>query len=162
MPRSWAPFEAKTKGGGFPVHLVHWWGQIHRVDARTRTGLGGARIGAWGWAADVASLPGNSVLAFGRYNWKFDFTPDAWWKDSPVENPNAFLRVYSPGFGLEYSTALPGVVPFEMCRVGANRYVLVGRAEGGVSPVKDALYPEPSGKTAGYLLVLDWTAGAAK
>ena len=72
------------------------------------------------------------------------------------------MRVYSPGFGLEYSTALPGVVPFEMCRVGANRYVLVGRAEGGVSPVKDAPYPEPSGKTAGYLLVLDWTAGAAK
>ena len=151
-----ATFEAKTKGGGFPVKLVHWWGQIHRLDAKTREGLGGARIGAWGWAADVGSLPGNSVLAFGRYNWKFDFTADAWAKESPVENPNAFLRVYSPEFDLTFSTVLPGVVPFEACRLNANRYVLLGRAEGEVALVKDALFPKNAGKTAGYLMVVDW------
>ncbi len=156
-----APFEAKTKGGGFPVHLVHWWGQIHRVDAKTRSGLGGARIGAWGWASDVASLPGNSVLAFGRYNWKFDFTADAWWKETAVENPNAFIRVYSPEFDMTFSTPVPGVVPFEIARVGAGRYALVGRAEQGVSPVQDALFAKPVGKTDGYLMILDW-AGETK
>lgn len=155
-------FETKTKGGGFPVKLVHWWGQIHRVDGKTREGLGGARIGAWGWGADVASLPGNSVLAFGRYNWKFDFTPDAWWKDSPIENPNAFLRVYSPTFDLQFSTALPGVVPFEVCRAGPNRYVLVGRTEGGVSPVQEALFPRTVGKTSGYLLIVDCVGSETK
>ena len=154
-------FEVKTKGN-FGVKLVHWWGQIHRVDGKTREGLGGARVGPWAWAVDVASLPGNSVLAVGRYNWKFDFTPDAWWNQSPAENPNAFLRVYSPNFDMAFSTSLPGVVPFEVCRAGTNRYLLVGRAEGGVSPVKDALFAKPSGKTAGYLLIVDWADNKAK
>ncbi len=154
-------FEVKTKGGGFGVKLVHWWGQIHRLDAKTRQGLGGARIGAWGWAHDIASLPGNSVLAFGRYNWKFDFTPDAWWTKSEVENPNAFLRVYGPDFGLRFSTALPGVVPFEMSRAGANRYLLVGRAEQGAAPVKDAIFPKSAGKTAGYLMIVDYVGDGA-
>jgi hypothetical protein len=150
------PFEVKTRGGGFGVKLVHWWGQIQRFNGKTRQGLGGARIGPWGWAHDIASLPDNSVMAFGRYNWRFDFTPDAWCKESPIENPNAFLRIYSPTFDLQFSTALPGVVPFEICRVGASRYVLVGRAEQGVSPVKDALFPKSAGKTSGYLLIVDW------
>lgn len=155
-------FEVKTRGGGFGVKLVHWWGQIHRFDSKTRQGLGGARIGPWGWAHDIASLPDNSVMAFGRYNWKFDFTPDAWCRESPVENPNAFLRVYSPTFDLEFSTALPGVVPFEICRVGTTRYVLVGRAEQGVSPVKNALFPKSPGKTSGYLLIVDWKGEVKK
>ncbi len=163
----WSPkadrskFEGKIKGGGFPVKLVHWWGQIHRVDSKTREGRGGARIGAWGWAQDLVSLPGNSVLVWGRYNWKFDFTPDAWWDRSAIENPNAFIRVYSPDFDLLFSTAVPGVVPFEVTRA-ANRIVLVGRAEQRISPTKDAIFPESSGNTSGYLLVANWNGNGPK
>ena len=156
--RHGAPFEVKTKGGGFGVKLVHWWGQVHRVDVKSREGLGGARIGGWAWAHDLASLPGNSVLALGRYNSKFAFTDDAWAKESAIENPNAFVRVYSPSFDLQFSSSLPGVVPFEVARVGANRYVLVGRAEQTVALTRDALYPKSKGKTDGYLMVLDWKA----
>jgi hypothetical protein len=156
----WSPkadgskFEEKQKGGGFGVKLVHWWGQVHRLDSTTRQGLGGARIGPWGWAADLTSLPGNAVLAWGRYNGNFDFTPDAWWS-STVENPNAFIRIYSADFDSVFSTSVPGVVPFEAIRAG-NRIVLVGRTEQGAAPVKDALFSKSAGRSDGYLMVLDW------
>jgi hypothetical protein len=129
--------EVKAKGGGFGVKLVHWWGQIQRVDAQTKQALGRAKVGPWGWAHDVAALPDNGVLAFGRYNSKFDLTPDAWWKESPVENPIAFIRAYSSDFDLKFSTAVPGVVPFEISRAGGNRYILVGRAVAGAAPTTD-------------------------
>lgn len=152
-------FETKTKGGGFPVKLVHWWGQIHRVDAKTGEGLGGARIGAWGWAHDIAALPDGGVIAFGRYNWKFQFTGDAWAAESSIENPNAFVRVYSPKFDLLFSSALPGVVPFAIDRAGADRYLLVGRAEQGVALTKNALFSKSAGKTDGYLMILSAKRG---
>jgi hypothetical protein len=153
-------FEAKTKGGGFGVKLVHWWGQIHRVDAKTGKGTGGARIGPWGWAHDVTSGPGNSVLALGRYNWNFQFTPDAWAKESPLENPNAFLRVYSADFDLQFSTALPGLVPFEIDRLSADHFAIVGRAEGGAALIKNALFPKAAAKQCGYLMILNWNPNA--
>jgi hypothetical protein len=157
----WSPkadttkFEAPIKGKSFGVKLVHWWGQVHRVDGKTRQGLGGARIGPWGWVVDMAGLPGKGVLAVGRFNSAFDWTDDAWAKESPVENPNAFLRVYSPEFDLVFSTDLPGLVPFEVSRLGPSRFIVVGRAEKGVSPTKDALMPKSPGQTAGYFMVLD-------
>lgn len=149
------PSEVKARGGGFGVKLVHWWGQIQRVDANTRQALGRAKIGPWGWAHDLAALPDNGVLAFGRYNWKFDFTPDAWWTQSSVENPIAFIRAYSPDMDMTFSTAVPGVVPFEIARAGANRYILVGRAEAGAAPAKDAMLSKSPGKTDGYLMIID-------
>jgi hypothetical protein len=162
----WSPkadtskFEAPIKGKSFGVKLVHWWGQVHRVDAKTREGLGGARIGPWGWVVDMAALPGKYVLAVGRFNGKFDWTPDAWWSESPLENPNAFLRVYSPEFDLAFSTELPGVVPFEITRIGPNRCIMVGRAEKGAAPAKDALVAKAAGATAGYFLIVDWSPDA--
>lgn len=149
--------EVKAKGGGFGVKLVHWWGQIQRVDVKTRQALGRAKVGPWGWAHDVAALPDNGVLAFGRYNDKFELTPDAWWKQSDVKNPIAFIRAYSPEFDLKFSTVVPGVVPFEITRAGANRYILVGRAEQGAAPATDnALMQKSPGKTDGYLMILDY------
>lgn len=158
----WSPkgdgsrFEASIKGQQFGVKLVHFWGQVHRLDGKTRQGLGGARVGPWGWVTDLASLPGKSVLAVGRYNGNFDWTADAWWKESAIENPNAFLRVYSPEFDLQFSTALPGVVPFVVSRISDNRYIIVGRAEQGVAPVKDALVPKSPGKSDGYFMIVEW------
>jgi hypothetical protein len=149
--------EVKAKGGGFGVKLVHWWGQIQRVDVKTKQALGRAKVGPWGWAHDIAALPDNGVLAFGRYNDKFELTSDAWWKQSDLENPIAFIRAYSPEFDLKFSTAVPCVVPFEISRAGGNRYILVGRAEGGAAPASDAaLMKKSPGKTDGYLMILEY------
>jgi len=69
----WSP---KAKGADLSVKLVHFWGQVHRVDGKTCEGLARAKIGPWGWASDLASLPGRYVLAVGQQNGKFDWTPD--------------------------------------------------------------------------------------
>lgn len=149
-----SPFGSSQKGKGFGVKLVHWWGQIHRFEEGTRAGLGRARVGPWGWATDLVSLPDKRVVAVGRYNWKFDFTDDAWSKET-IDNPNAFLRIYSPEFDQQFSTSLPGIVPFQMIRDGKSRVILVGRAEQPGAPLKDALFPKPLGKSDGYLLMFD-------
>jgi len=159
---SWSPkadgsrFEGAIRGKEFGVKLVHWWGQIHRVDVAARQGLAGTRVGPWGWTVDLASLPGKNVLAVGKYNDGFDWTADAWHKESPIANPNAFLRCYSADFNLLFSTAIPGLVPFELSRIAPDRYILVGRAEQGVYPTKDALFSKSRGKTDGYFMILDW------
>ncbi|MGA2066586.1 MAG: hypothetical protein ABSG86_16540 [Thermoguttaceae bacterium] len=147
-------FEGKIHGKDFGVHLVHWWGQVHRVDVATRKGVGGARIGPWGWVTDLASLPDRGVLAVGRYNGEFDFSDDAWQKASPVENPNAFLRVYDADFELRFSTSLHGVVPFEIGRGGKDLYLIAGRADSGLAVSKDSAGGGPHGKSDGYLMVL--------
>jgi hypothetical protein len=105
---------------------------------------------------DIASLPGNQVLAVGRCNGPFDVTDDAWSKESPVENPIAFLRLYSADFELQFSTLIPGIVPFEVARIGPNRYAIAARAEQPGAPIKDALLDKPPGKTDGYLMILDF------
>ena len=158
----WSPradgsrFEGAIRGKEFGVKLVHWWGQIQRVDVATRQGLAGARVGPWGWTVDLASMPGKNVLAVGKYNDVFEWTADAWHKGSPIANPNAFLRCYSSDLDLLFSTSIPGLVPFELSRIGPDRYILVGRAEEGISPTKDALFGKSPGKTNGYLIILDW------
>jgi hypothetical protein len=57
-------FEGRIKND-VSVRLVHWWSMIHRVDAKTGEGLGGARLASQGagaadpaWTVDLASLPG--------------------------------------------------------------------------------------------------------
>jgi hypothetical protein len=158
----WSPladtsrFEAPIKGKGFTVKLVHWWGQVHRVDGKTRHGLGGARIGPWGWVVDIASLPGGQVMAVGRCNGPFDVTDDAWSKESPAENPIAFLRLYSADFDLQFGTLIPGIVPFETAKIGPTRYAITARAEQAGAPLKDALLDKSPGKTDGYLMILEF------
>ncbi len=158
----WSPkgdgsrFGAALKGQPINVKLVHFWGHVHRIDGATREGLGGARVGPWAWVTDLSGLPGKSVLAVGRYNGKFAWTDDAWWKESSIENPNAFLRVYSPEFDLQFSTALPGVVPFAVNRLSDTRTIIVGRAEQGAAPVTEALMPKSPGKNDGYFMIVVW------
>ena len=74
-----------------------------------------------------------------------------------MENPIAFIRAYSPEFDLKFSTAVPGVVPFEISRLSANRYILVGRAEQGAAPTtENAPVKKSPGKTDGYLMILEY------
>jgi hypothetical protein len=150
------PFEGQIKGGWYGGGLVHWWGMIHRIDAGTRQGLGGARLGRTAWAVDLASLPGNHVLAVGRCNGRFEWTPDAWQLGDPEENPVAFLRLYGPDFELLFSTAIRGVVPFALRPLGHDRYALVGRADRDTAPIQDPLYGKPLGKSDGYLMIVSW------
>ena len=150
----YSPFEGKIHGQWFGVHLVHWWGEIQRVDVATRRGLGGARIGPWAWVTDLTPLPNRGVLAVGRYNGEFEFSGDAWQKASPLDNPNAFLRVYDADFELRFSTSIQGLVPFEIVRAGKNGYLLVGRVEKGLAPARNAAAGGPHGKSDGYLMVL--------
>ncbi len=147
------------RGKNFIVKLVHFWGQIHRLDDETREGKGGARIGPWAWVVDMATTPRSSVLAVGRYNADFEWTDDAWFRASPLSNPNAFLRLYSPAFELQFSTAVPGVVPFEITPIGGGRFVVVGRAASGVAPIKNALTPRPAGNEDGYIMIVEATGG---
>lgn len=150
-------FESPIKGGGFTVKLVHWWGHVHRVDGKTRRGLGGARIGPWGWAVDLAGLPGGQAMAVGRCNGPFETTEGEVASESfPYENPIAFLRVYAPDFELRFSTLIPGVVPFEMARIAPNRFAVTARADQPGAPTKDALFGKPIGKSDGYLLILEY------
>jgi hypothetical protein len=150
-----SPFPVKPKGDGFGVKLVHFWGQIHRIDPKTSEGLARARIGPWAWVTDLAAMPGGGAVAVGRQNHTFKWTDDAWWTDSPLENPNGFLRVFGPDLDLEFSTNLPGVVPFELTRIGPRRYILVGRAEQAAAAVKSPLVAKPGGETDGWFVIVD-------
>lgn len=143
------------------VKLVHWWGMVHRVDAKTGEGLGGVRMtskgaGAAGpaWVVDLASLPGNQVLAVGRCNLDFPWSTNAWHRAEVDENPAAFLRVYDREFELLFSTALPGVVPFEIVPLTQNRFLITGQAKNPTAPVKAALFGQPRGQADGFFCVV--------
>ncbi|HUU08996.1 MAG TPA: hypothetical protein VM431_00480 [Phycisphaerae bacterium] len=165
---AWSPkaelgrrFEGPVKGSAPVIKLVHWWGTIHRVNTRTREGLGGARLAANNqgvagpaWAVDLASLPGNQVLAVGRCNFEFPWTQDAWHRGDPQENPTGFVRVYSAAFDLLFSTALPGVIPFEIVPLSDDRYLIVGQARNPAAPVAGALAGKPRGKADGFLYLV--------
>jgi hypothetical protein len=135
---------------------------IHRVDAKTGEGLGGARLASKGagaagpaWTVDLASLPGGNVLALGRCNLDFAWSTNAWHRAAVDENPAAFLRVYSREFELRFSTALPGVVPFELVPLTGNRFLVTGQAKTTNAPVRDALFAAPRGKADGFFCVVE-------
>lgn len=151
-----SPFGPKPRGPDFGVKLVHFWGQVHRLDPNTKEGLARARVGPWAWVSDIAAAPGKHCVATGRWNLEFGWSADAWDKGSPVENPNGFLRVYSPDLEAVFTTSLPGVRPFELVRVSATRFVVVGEAHGGAAPVKDAPLRKAPGRRAGWYMVFDW------
>jgi len=153
-------FEQPIKGNA-GVKLVHWWGMVHRVNAQTREGLGGVRLCSTGggpcWVVDIQSLSKNYVLTVGRFNNDLQWTPDAWQKGEPTENPAAFVRVFTPDFETQFSSAVRGIVPYELVRVSERRFLLVGQALLDTPPVKDALFDTPRGKTDGYLLLLEFS-----
>jgi len=152
-------FEKDSVGPQFPVHLVHWWGNIHRVDGRTLTGLARARIGPWGWAVDLTPLPNRKVLVVGRCNGPFQVTPDAWYGESEIENPIAFLRVYDEDLHFRFSTLIPGIVPFEIVPLGQRRFAIPARAD-APPPLRQNSWLERSpGGSDGYLLIVEYLEG---
>jgi hypothetical protein len=139
--------------GGSPAHF---WGQAQRVDGKTYDGLGGASSGPWGWTIDVAGLPDGNFLAIGRWNAQLPWTPNAWWTNSVVNNPNAFLRVVGPDYNTVFWTALPGMRPFEAMPIGGDRILVAGFATAGAAPEKDSLEPPaPAGEDA-YFAIVKW------
>ena len=93
------------------------------------------------------------MLAVGRYNGEFDFTEDAWQKASPVENPNAFLRVYDADFDcVQHPTSGSGSLRDRQS--GQGSLPGSGRAEKGLTVSKDSAGGGPHGKSDGYLMVL--------
>ena len=162
------PCEGQVKGSAPGIKLVHWWGTIHRVNAQTREGMGGARfagnnqgVAGPGWAVDLASMPGNQVLAVGRCNFEFPWTENAWHRGDPEENPTGFVRVYSTDFELLFSTALLGVIPFEIVPLSDNRYLIVGQARNPTAPVAGALFNKSRGKADGFLCLVQAAPTAA-
>lgn len=134
----------------------HFWGQVHRVDGRTFDGLGGAKSGPYAWTIDAAGLPDGHFLALGRVNCPLPYTPDAWWTNSPVANPNAFLRVVGPDYKTAFWSEIPGVRPFELKPIGGDRYLIAGSCTGEAAPVKDGLMADPPGAEDAWFAVVKW------
>ncbi len=144
------PGPSHTKG----VH--HFWGQTHRVDGRTFDGLGGVKSGPYAWTIDMAGLPDGHFLALGRVNCPLPYTPNAWWTNSPVANPNAFLRVVGPDYETTFWSEIPGVHPFEVKPIGGDRYLIVGFADGGSAPMKESLVAEAQGAQDAWFAIVKW------
>jgi hypothetical protein len=135
--------------------VIHFSGSIRRVDMRTLEETGMARTVPCVWTVDLAALPGGNLLALGRCNDKVDWTPDAWQQGDPDENPEGWLRVYGPKLDLRFSTALRGIVPYELVPIGDRRWVIVGQAFHTTAAVSSALQEKPRGKRDGYFLIVE-------
>lgn len=159
----WGPLGAERKrmtgpvvGPGLGGSPAHFWGQVHRIDGKTFDGLGGAKSGPWAWPIDAAGAPDGKFIAVGRWNAPLPWTPDAWWINGGVANPNAFIRVVGPDCQTLFWTALPGVRPFEITPIGGARYIVVGLASGGKAPVKNSLMKESPGGEDAFFAILQW------
>jgi hypothetical protein len=145
-----------VSGPGLGKSPAHFWGQVHRVDGKTLDGLGGARSGPWAWTIDVAGLPGKHFLALGRWNAPLPWTANAWWTSAEQPNPNAFLRVVGPDYNTVFWTAIPGVRPYELVPIGADRYLLAGFADKGGAPLKGSLVPGALGGEDAFFAIVKW------
>ena len=136
--------------------VQHFWGQVHRVDGKTFDGLGGATSGRYAWTIDAAGLPDDHFLALGRVNCPLPWTTNAWWTNSAVANPNAFLRVVGPDYKTTFWTAIPGVRPYELMPIGGDRYIMVGFADNGSAPMKESLVPRAPGGEDAFFAIVRW------
>jgi hypothetical protein len=155
-PEGVTTWATPVKKGGYGGGLVHFNGQMHRIDGKTRNGLAGVGTGHCAWTIDMAALPGSNVLAVGRCNGDIQLTPDAWCPNSPQANPNAYVRAYDSVFNMTFSTTVPGVWPFELARTSTNTYALAGYATLETMLIRDSLAPKPDAKRSGYLLLMKW------
>jgi hypothetical protein len=124
-----------------------WW--VSLLVAQVRGAEPPIRLERTAWAVGLASLPGNHVLAVGRCNGRFEWTPNAWHRGEEEENPVAFLRMYSPGFELLLSTAIRSVVAFDGAVLGKAwlRYDFDGTA--GLEGDAPAMTAIPDGVKVG-------------
>jgi len=101
------------------------------------------------------------VLAVGRCNFEFPWTENAWHRGDPEENPTGFVRVYSADFELLFSTAIPGVIPFEVVPLSKDRFLIVGQAKNSTAPTENALVGKSCGKADGFFCLVQSTSKAA-
>jgi len=156
-------FEGRVQNQSQGIKLVHWWGAVQRLDGKSREGLGGATFASRmkngpagpGFPVDLANLPGCQTLVVGRCNLEFPWTENAWHKGDPEENPTAFLRVYGPDFRLLFSTALSGVIPFEIVPLSRNRYLIVGQARHDTAPTQGTMASQFHGQSDGYYMLVE-------
>jgi len=151
-PRDYTRPAPNLRGGvhSFPGRVL-FWGAVVRLDAETRELLGGNHVTGFAdgdlrraWAKDLAAAPGGRVLAVGRHTGGFQFTEDAW-----NTGAGAFLRVYGPDFGLEFSTAVADFNPATLAARG-SRAAIVGRTD----PPRPARGQAPAATDA-VLMVVD-------
>jgi len=90
------------------------------------------------------------------------WSANAWHRGDPEENPTSFVRVYSADFDLLSSTALPGVIPFEIAPLSADRFLIVGQARNATAPVENAFYSKSCGKADGFFYLVQAAPKAAQ
>jgi hypothetical protein len=164
--------------------LIHFSGSIWRTGAASGgEGQRIARTGPCFWVTDMASLPGNRLLTVGRCNYTGTWPEDAWQKADAEENPVAWLRLYGGVVqdDARFTTAIRGVIPYELCELGGGRFMVVGRSPGklqtvtgrgtrevavteapnpGVAVVKGPLFEKQQGQGDGYFMILKASAPA--
>ena len=134
-PLDWRQPARGLKGmvSGFKGRLL-FWGTAVRLDQQTGALVNGNHIAGnvpgkgtiAAWGIDAVALPGGRMLVVGRHFDGFRFTPDAWQTN---ESAGAFLRVYSPAFDVQFSTSVPGLIPFGVARHG-ERCAVAGELNG--------------------------------
>jgi hypothetical protein len=72
------------------------------------------------------------------------------------------LRVYSADFELLFSTALPGVIPFEIVPLSKDRFLIVGQAKNPTAPAENALFSKSRGKADGFFYLVQFAPKAAE
>jgi len=146
-------FEGPVTGGDYGGGLVHWWSQLHRLDATKNEGIARTRIGRTAWLVEIVPLASKHVLAVGRCNGKFETTKDALQVAGVDENPVAFVRVYDGEMKMVHSSQIRGVVPFEAVAISPTRVAIVGRAAAKSEPL--LLDKQAGQQEDGYLLIVE-------
>jgi hypothetical protein len=166
----------RASDGGFSG-VIHFSGSINRRDMKTQQSLGSVKTAPCAWSVDLETLPKGHVLALGRSNGSVQWTPDGWQQGETNENPQAWLRIYSPKLQNIFSTAIRGVVPFQIAPLSEKRFLIIGESRGklnktkanadgtvevttednpGVAITKSALFEKPRGKSDGYFMLVEW------
>jgi hypothetical protein len=170
---------ARISDGGFQG-VIHFSGSIRRMDMTTGKDIASVKTAPCVWTTDLATLPHGSLLALGRcngVNGPIQWTDDAWQKGDPEVNPEAWLRVYGPKLELAFSTAIPGVIPFELVPLAPSRFIVVGQSRGtldkavkqedgsytvkqepnpGRAVTRNALLNKPAGRSDGYWMIVEY------
>ena len=147
------------------ANVVHHWGVAVTLDGRTRRRLGGTLYGSRmdgsagpAWAVDLAAGPDGQILAWGRYNFTLDWTDDAWAATDTGTTTSAFVRTYTRDWDMTFSTAVPGILPFEAISLPDQRVLLVGQTQNeGLTPeLKESLLLKSPGGRDGFFMILRW------
>ncbi len=130
-------------------------GTVQRLNAERSERLGGAyllgrqeRKATAAWPIDVSALSGERVMVLGRYTQGFP-QKQAW---NPSQGPGSFLRVYSPDFGLQFSTGLDGADLRQLTRKGD--LILVAGSTRNALPIGERPPAYQGGKGDGCVLLV--------